>query len=724
MAGEFWPGFAAAAGGRAQPGSGRRACSETMATAPASRRPTGPRCTTRRCSHLARYAATEAGLVRVLDRRIARWARAAGADRGGGRGAVRRPARWRGRWRGRARWTTPPLPRRGRAGCCGRAGRAGRWRRIWRPRASAPRWRPRRCRTRRPSSGGARLLLRRRRHRAVPRGGRPTRGRRRRELGVLARAGFPARRRRAGAAHGPGRGRDAAARAQAGLMSLDAPAVLARSGRGGDAGRACRCRSASVPFGLVVGIFAQGQGLSLAEITLMSALCYAGSAQLLALGHWGVPAPVVAAATGGVRRQSAAGADGAGDRRLGSTGSAAGGCGRSLFLMADQNWAMSVAEMQAGRWDAGFLFGIGRADVGGLGGVHRGRASGRLRRCGRRRVTRSSLRRWRCSWRSWCRCGAAGAICCPGSWRRGGGAAVARVLPGTSWHIVGRRAGRQRGGRAAGPAGVRLDPWVLLAILAMSLATYATRAGGYLMFRAFRPTPGVRVMLSYIPGTLFVAYVAPALADGRLPEWVGAAATLSLMLATPQSGGGGPGRDGGGVGGLGLGEYANPRIRNALRLAGNLMLRATLLLFRLLLSTLLLAACAGGGSGRYGTSVECAPYARQVTGIRLYGDAADWWDAAEGHYARGAAPVAGRRCWSSAAPAGCLRATSRSCARSRLAARDQSRPGELGPSPRHAGRTGDRRLRRQRLEHGAGVVGPGERDGRDRLCNAMVSSRP
>ena len=30
-------------------------------------------------THLSRYAATEAGLVRVLDRRIARWARAAGA---------------------------------------------------------------------------------------------------------------------------------------------------------------------------------------------------------------------------------------------------------------------------------------------------------------------------------------------------------------------------------------------------------------------------------------------------------------------------------------------------------------------------------------------------------------------------------------------------------------------------------------------------------------------
>ena len=50
-----------------------------------------------------------------------------------------------------------------------------------------------------------------------------------------------------------------------------------------------------IPFGLVVGLLAQGQGLSLVEAGLMSTLCYAGSAQILALGHWAVPAPVVAA---------------------------------------------------------------------------------------------------------------------------------------------------------------------------------------------------------------------------------------------------------------------------------------------------------------------------------------------------------------------------------------------------------------------------------------------
>lgn len=77
-----------------------------------------------------------------------------------------------------------------------------------------------------------------------------------------------------------------------------------------------------------------------------------------------------------------------------------------------------------------------------------------------------------------------------------------------------------------------LDPWVLLAIVAMSVATYATRAGGYLLFRAVRPSPAVRAMLGYVPGTLFIAYVAPALAQGRAPEWLGAVATVAIMLTT------------------------------------------------------------------------------------------------------------------------------------------------------------------------------------------------
>lgn len=77
-----------------------------------------------------------------------------------------------------------------------------------------------------------------------------------------------------------------------------------------------------------------------------------------------------------------------------------------------------------------------------------------------------------------------------------------------------------------------LDPWVLAAIAAMAVATYVTRAGGYLLFRAFRPPPLVRAMLGYIPGTLFVSYVTPALASGGMQQWVGALATVAVMLAT------------------------------------------------------------------------------------------------------------------------------------------------------------------------------------------------
>ena len=59
---------------------------------------------------------------------------------------------------------------------------------------------------------------------------------------------------------------------------------------------------------------------------------------------------------------------------------------------------------------------------------------------------------------------------------------------------------------------------------------------------------------------------------------------------------------------------------------------------------LILAAC---GSGRVGTSsgisttLECVPYARQLSGIQLHGDAHTWWDQAPGHYDRSSRPMPG-----------------------------------------------------------------------------------
>lgn len=41
------------------------------------------------------------------------------------------------------------------------------------------------------------------------------------------------------------------------------------------------------------------------------------------------------------------------------------------------------------------------------------------------------------------------------------------------------------------------------------------------------------------------------------------------------------------------------------------------------------------------TYLQCVPYARQRTGIQIYGDAHTWWNQAEGRYARGFQPKVG-----------------------------------------------------------------------------------
>jgi branched chain amino acid efflux pump len=205
-----------------------------------------------------------------------------------------------------------------------------------------------------------------------------------------------------------------------------------------------------VPFALVVGIQGQGQGLSLLEITLMSALCYAGSAQLLALGQWSVPAPVLAAATAAFIV----------NLRLALMGPVIGPwldrlrgwrLWASLFVMADQNWALSVPEMRGGRWDAGFLFGSGAlmwlvwvvfTAVGHLVGSAIQPPPGHPIFFAALAVFVSILV---LMWRGrrdvvpWAAAGAAALL-------------IARLLPGTSWHIV--------GGALVGSAiGVARDRW-------------------------------------------------------------------------------------------------------------------------------------------------------------------------------------------------------------------------------------------------------------------------
>lgn len=190
-----------------------------------------------------------------------------------------------------------------------------------------------------------------------------------------------------------------------------------------------------IPFGLVVGILAQGQGLSLLEAVLMSGLCYAGSAQLLALGHWGVPAPVFGAAASAFvvnLRLALMGPviapwlDRVRGWRLWG----------SLFVMADQNWALSVPEMQAGRWDVGFLFGSGllmwvvwvASTAGGhlVGGAVRPPPGHPLFFATLAVFLALLVTMWRGrrDLLPWVVAGISAAL-------------IARLLPGTSWHIVG-----------------------------------------------------------------------------------------------------------------------------------------------------------------------------------------------------------------------------------------------------------------------------------------------
>lgn len=53
------------------------------------------------------------------------------------------------------------------------------------------------------------------------------------------------------------------------------------------------------------------------------------------------------------------------------------------------------------------------------------------------------------------------------------------------------------------------------------------------------------------------------------------------------------------------------------------------------------ALVSGGGSSMLPTYLQCVPYARQVSGILIFGDAHTWWEQAAGRYARGTAPKVG-----------------------------------------------------------------------------------
>lgn len=153
---------------------------------------------------------------------------------------------------------------------------------------------------------------------------------------------------------------------------MDACAVSERSGARDAAGRvtftlagALAGTRACVPIavggtaiGLVFGVLAGQAGLSAAEAVLMSALVFSGAAQFAVVGIWASPIPVftvvVTTLVIGLRHLLMGATLHPVFSKLPSLKSYG-----SVFLMADENWALTMAEFRNGKRDAAFLLGGG-----------------------------------------------------------------------------------------------------------------------------------------------------------------------------------------------------------------------------------------------------------------------------------------------------------------------------------------------------------------------------
>lgn len=74
----------------------------------------------------------------------------------------------------------------------------------------------------------------------------------------------------------------------------------------------------------------------------------------------------------------------------------------------------------------------------------------------------------------------------------------------------------------------------LLAILAMGLVTYLTRAGGFWLASRLRPGPFLHAWLEHLPGAVFAALVAPIVLAGGPAGWLGAASAFAAMRLSGQ----------------------------------------------------------------------------------------------------------------------------------------------------------------------------------------------
>jgi branched-subunit amino acid transport protein len=69
-------------------------------------------------------------------------------------------------------------------------------------------------------------------------------------------------------------------------------------------------------------------------------------------------------------------------------------------------------------------------------------------------------------------------------------------------------------------------------ILALGLATYAMRIGGFLAADAMAPNGLPARLLRLAPGNLFIAFTAAGVYEGGWPSLAGAVAAVGVMAAT------------------------------------------------------------------------------------------------------------------------------------------------------------------------------------------------
>jgi 4-azaleucine resistance transporter AzlC len=140
--------------------------------------------------------------------------------------------------------------------------------------------------------------------------------------------------------------------------SREAPVTFTVAGFALGVRRSLPLQIGMIPFGLVVGVTAQAQGLSVLEALLMSGLVVAGASQLVVLGAWAMPVSLVSATLTCFVMNLRFGLMGPtlapwldkvhGWKRWGS-----------IYLLMDHVWALSLQELARGGRDAAFMLGIG-----------------------------------------------------------------------------------------------------------------------------------------------------------------------------------------------------------------------------------------------------------------------------------------------------------------------------------------------------------------------------